>query len=111
LRRQGWRDPTDVTRIPWSRLAGDEASGNAASFKLASPASRLLQGAIYLLAGVDLVEHPAIIEVGFLHGAPVTKGFLHRQEVDFREAVGVLGQYLRITRAQVVVGGDFLAFR
>jgi len=30
-----------------------------------------------LLTGIDLVKHPTIVEVGLLHGAPVTKGFLH----------------------------------
>src|SRR5450830_948485 len=64
-----------------------------------------------LLPAVDLVKHPAIVEVGFLHGAPVAKGLLDRQEVDFRETIGVLGQHFRITRAQVVAGRDFLAFR
>ena len=45
-----------------------------------------------LLPGIDLVEHATVVEVGLLHGAPVTEGLLDREEVHLREAVGVLGQ-------------------
>ena len=60
------------------------------------------------MPAVDLVENPTVIEVRLLHGAPVAEGFLDREEVDFREAVGVLGQDFRVTRTQVVGGSDFL---
>ena len=63
------------------------------------------------LLSVNLIKDPTIIEVRLLHGAPVTEGLLYRQEIHFREAVGVLGQYRRITRTQVVCRSNFLAFR
>lgn len=28
-------------------------------------------------AGIDLIKHPTISEVGFLHSAPVAEGFLY----------------------------------
>ena len=57
------------------------------------------------VGAVDLVEYAAVDEVGLLHAAPVAEGLLHREEVDFREAVGELGDTPLVV--EFVVGNLF----
>ena len=79
--------------------------------KKATFSGRLFHWAQELLTAVDLIKNPTIVEVSLLHSPPVTKGLLHRQEIHFRETIGVLGQHRRITRSQVVRRRNFLTFR
>jgi len=72
---------------------------------------RLLQRRVSLFTGlIDFIEDAAVVEVGLLCLLPVAHNLSEGEELHVWELLRVFRQRFFVLRAEVVLGGDFLAF-